>query len=60
MRKLLSEYYSNNGKRDAKVYTDGNEFIVICVNELGSHFKSVWDTEQKAEDYAEDWVTTHV
>ena len=60
MRKLLSEYYSDNGKRDAKVYSDGHEFIVICVNELGSSFKSVWDSEVKAEEYAEDWVITNV
>lgn len=60
MRQLLSEFFSENGKRNAKVFSDGHEFVVICVNELGANFKSVWDNETKAEEYAEDWVLTNV
>jgi len=56
MRVEISEYFSENGKKTAKVFTDGREYVVVSVNELGTSFKSVWDSREKAEDYAEEWV----
>jgi hypothetical protein len=56
MRKLLSEYFSQSGKRKAEVFHDGNLFFVVVTNSAGSNFKSTWDNQTKAEEYAEDWV----
>lgn len=59
MRKLLSEFFSESGKRNAKVFCDGHEYVVVYMNGLGASFKSIWDNKDKAEEFAEDWVLTN-
>ena len=56
MRKLLSEYFSDDEKCSAKVFFDNVNYFVVCITDTGTTYKSMWDSEQLAENFAEDWV----
>lgn len=53
--KLLSEFYGDNGAI-AEVYVDMGDYIVKTITESLVITHSVYDTEDDAEDYAEDWI----
>lgn len=56
--KLLSEYYSDDMQRRATVTMELNtkRFRVATVSETGSAFSTMFDMEDDAEQFAEDWV----
>lgn len=56
--KLLSEYYSEDMKRRATVTMEltTKKFRVAVVSETGSAFSTMFDDEDSAEQFAEDWV----
>lgn len=56
--KLLSEYFSEDMKRRASVTQelDSKRFRVAVVSETGTAFSTMFDTEDEAEQFAEDWV----
>ena len=56
--KLLSEYYSDDQKRRATVSQDltTRQFRVAVVSDSGSAFSSMFETEDAAEEFAEQWV----
>ena len=53
--KLLSEFYGDNGAV-AEVYVDMGDYIVKTITEYSVITHSVYDTENDAEDFAEDWI----
>jgi hypothetical protein len=56
--KLLSEYSSDDEKRRATVSKDltTKKYRVAVVSEMGTSFSSMFDDEDSAEQFAEDWV----
>lgn len=56
--KLLSEYFSDDNKRRATVSQDltSKKIRVTAVSETGSAFTTMFDSEDDAEIFAEDWV----
>jgi hypothetical protein len=56
--KTISEYYSEDSNERAVVMKDltlGN-YRVVVTNDSGSSFSSTFDTLERAENYAEEWV----
>ena len=56
--KLLSEFSSDDVKRRATVSKDltSGTYRVAVVSDLGSSFSSMFQTEEEADNFAEDWV----
>lgn len=55
--KILSEYFSDDNKRSSKVlYIGEKKFRVVVVDEMCANYATVFDNEEDAENYAEDWV----
>lgn len=56
--KVLSEYFSNDDRRSAKLYVllPQKEYNVSVMNEAGSSFTSTFENIDDAEDFAENWV----
>jgi|688.fasta_scaffold1414989_2 hypothetical protein len=56
--KELSAYFSEDNKRRSTlmINLETKKFHVSVVNESGTSFTSVFDTEVDAEQFAEDWV----
>jgi hypothetical protein len=56
--KLLSEYYSDDQKRRATVSQDltTRQFRVAVISETGSAFSTMFQVEDDAEHFAEEWV----
>ncbi len=56
--KELSEYFSDTSNKRASVVKElgTNNYIVRAINDSGSVFSTTFNTEDDAEQYAEDWV----
>ena len=56
--KLLSEYFSDDQKRRSTVSQDltTRQFRVAVISDTGSAFSSMFETEDAAEEFAEQWV----
>lgn len=56
--KLLSEYYSDDMKRRSTVtmQLETKKFRVTTVSETGTAFTTMFDDEDTAEQFAEEWV----
>jgi hypothetical protein len=56
--RVLSEYYSDDGKRTATIYVNPSmpDYYVSVKNETGSTFTATFETMTASEDYADDWV----
>lgn len=58
--KELSKFMSDDGKREATVYQcvgiDGHGYRVTVKSDSGSMFSSEFESIDRAEEYAEDWV----
>lgn len=56
--KELSEYFSDNNSKRASVVKElgTNRYIVKLINDSGSAFSALFETEEDAEAYAESWV----
>lgn len=55
----LSSFFSEDGKKKAVIYRvlgGDTKYSVSIMNESGSNFSSEFETLEKAEDFAEDWV----
>lgn len=57
--KILSEYHGDGSYRQALVYEENNHY---CVRLLDREYMIVktFNTEQQAEDCAEDWVRREI
>lgn len=57
--KQVSEYYSEDKKRTASIRVElgTKRYVVTVVNDSGSAFTSSFETEEDAEQFAENWVT---
>jgi hypothetical protein len=56
--KELSEYFSDDNSKRASVVKElgTNRYIVKLINDSGSAFSALFETEEDAEAYAESWV----
>jgi hypothetical protein len=55
--KLLSEYVCTEKSKTSKVYQrKENEYTVVVKDDLGNSYTCEFDSLQKAEYYAENWV----
>jgi len=54
--KEIGVYLGENNNRTARVYRDGEIYLVTVKNAAGVYFTSEHQYLEKAEDYAEDWV----
>lgn len=56
--RVLSEFYSDDMTRKAKVFVTvgAPDYYVQCTDEFGTSFTSMFDNNNDAEDYADDWV----
>lgn len=54
--KELSKYYGDNNNREATVYRDENGYFATVKSATGVYYTARFQTEEDAEDYAEDWV----
>ena len=56
--KEISGYFSDDQKRRSTVMynLETKKFHVSVVSDSGTSFTSVYDTEEDAEQFAEDWV----
>lgn len=56
--KELSEYFSDDNTKRASVIKEigTNRYIVKLINDSGSAFSAIFETEDDAETYAESWV----
>jgi hypothetical protein len=56
--KELSEYFSDDNSKRASVVKElgTNKYIVKLINDSGSAFSALFETEEDAEAYAESWV----
>lgn len=56
--KQLSEYYSDDHKKKASIIKElgTKRYVVQLINDSGSAFSASFDTEDEAEQYAEEWV----
>lgn len=52
----ITEFYSDDNERIAKVYKDGQSYLVRCKTKNGKYYKTSFGELQTAEDFAEDWV----
>lgn len=57
--KQLSEYFSEDVMRSASVIKElgTNRYVVRYKNDAGSHFTASFESEDAAEQAAEDWVS---
>ena len=55
---MLSEYFSDDGKRNAKVLFVEEPFkcFQVLLGEGGRFSEKICSTQQEAENLAEDWV----
>jgi len=53
--KELSKYFGDNN-REATVYRDENGYFATVKSATGVYYTARFQTEEDAEDYAEDWV----
>jgi hypothetical protein len=55
--KLLSTYFSDDQMRTAWVFYKGEEFMVEVLDSIThKEQKYFFNSEQEAEDFAEEWV----
>ncbi len=56
--KQLSEYFSEDGRKTASISKEigTNRYIVRMMSDTGSAFSAIFESEEDAEKYAEDWV----
>ena len=56
--KQLSEYFSEDGRKTASVVKElgTNRYVVRLMSDTGSAFSASFETEDDAEQYAEEWV----
>lgn len=55
--KLLSEYMGNGVKAEVYYRYEIGDYVTVCYDEHGMEcLGHPFPTEDKAEDYAEDWV----
>jgi len=56
--KLLSEYFSDDQKRRSTVSQDltTRQFRVAVISDTGTAFSTMFETEDDAEVFAEEWV----
>ena len=55
--KHLHTFFSDDQLKTAMVFTRDTGFLVVCLESyFGKEFEYYFDTEQEAEDFAEDWV----
>lgn len=56
--KLLSEYFSDDQLRRATVSQDltTRKFRVAVISDTGTGFSSMFELEDAAEEFAEEWV----
>ena len=56
--KELSEYISEDGTHRSTVLknTETKQFVVRAVSDSGSVYTATYDSEEEAEQFAEDWV----
>ncbi len=52
----LSEYIGEESSKTAIVYRDKKKYVVSAKDKFGNHFSSYHESEETAEQYAEDWV----
>jgi len=52
----LSEFYSENGTKSAKIYRDENTFFASVKGETGVYYTTKFQKLEHAEEFAEDWV----
>ncbi len=52
----LSEYIGEETSKTAIVYRDKKKYVVSAKDKFGNHFSSYHESEETAEQYAEDWV----
>lgn len=57
--KEISEYFSDDNLKTASIVKElgTGHYIVRLKNDAGSIFSTSFDTEEDAEQYAEDWVS---
>ena len=57
--KQLSEYFSDDQRKRASIRKelDTGSYVVHLVNDAGSAFSAIFETEEQAEQYCEDWVS---
>ena len=56
--KEISEYFSDDSSKRASVVKElgTNRYIVRLMSDTGSAFSASFESEEDAEEYAEDWV----
>jgi hypothetical protein len=55
--KLISEYVSDTETKTSKVYlSKDGEYSVVVRDDLGNYFVSEFDSFQRADYYAENWI----
>lgn len=54
--KEIGVYLGDNNNRTAKVYREGEKYLVTVKNASGVYFTSEHLRLEEAENYAEDWV----
>lgn len=55
--KLLSEFKGNGVTANVYYRKEKNDYVTICYDENGfERSGNPFNTEQQAEDFAEDWV----
>lgn len=57
--KQLSEYFSEDKLKTASIVKElgTNHYVVSYRNDSGSYFSASFDSEEDAEQMAEDWVS---
>lgn len=54
--KLISEYSSIDGTVTAKVYKLDEEYLVVCMDDMGVNYRTSYFNLELAENFAEDWT----
>ena len=57
--KFISEHLSVDELKSARVFLSGNSetpYMVIVKDDTGTHYQATFNSIERAEDYAEDWV----
>jgi hypothetical protein len=55
----LTKFFSDDEKKTATIYRvveEPKHYLVSAINESGSSFQAIFDNQQDAEHFAEDWV----
>lgn len=52
----LSGFYSDDMKKHAEVIGENGKYFVVFKDDFGSSYNVEFESEQAAEDYAEEWV----